>query len=65
MTSKVKQVIAELEADGWFLDRWGKGDHRIYKHPIKPGIVPVAGKLSANIPIGTLKKIYRLAGLSK
>ncbi|MHC5831363.1 MAG: type II toxin-antitoxin system HicA family toxin, partial [Nostoc sp.] len=32
-------------ADGWYLDRT-KGSHRQFKHPDKPGLVTVPGKLS-------------------
>jgi predicted RNA binding protein YcfA (HicA-like mRNA interferase family) len=41
------------------------GDHRHYKHPTKPGVVTVAGggKLSRDIPKGTLGQILRTARL--
>ena len=50
---KVKDAIKKLEQDGWYLSRT-KGSHRQYKHPIKLGTVTVAGKLSKDIPIGTV-----------
>jgi predicted RNA binding protein YcfA (HicA-like mRNA interferase family) len=44
---KVKELIALVEADGWFLVR-GKGSHRQYHHPAKPRTVTIAGKLSVD-----------------
>jgi predicted RNA binding protein YcfA (HicA-like mRNA interferase family) len=57
---KVKDVIKELEADGWSQVRQ-KGSHRQFKHSTKKGTVTVAGKPSLDIPIGTLKSIYKQA----
>jgi predicted RNA binding protein YcfA (HicA-like mRNA interferase family) len=64
LTAKVKEVIKMLEQDGWQLIRV-KGSHRQYKHPTKPGIVTIAGKLSLDIPPGTLNSILKQAGLKK
>ncbi|MEH1833649.1 MAG: type II toxin-antitoxin system HicA family toxin [Nostoc sp.] len=41
ITIKVREVIKQLEADGWYLDRT-KGSHRQFKHPDKPGLVNVS-----------------------
>lgn len=57
---KVKEVIKVLEKDGWYLSRT-KGSHRQYKHTYKLGTVTVSGKLSVEVPIGTLKKIWQQA----
>ena len=57
---KVKEVIKILEKDGWYLSRT-KGSHRQYKHQQKSGTVTVSGKLSVEVPIGTLKQIWRQA----
>jgi predicted RNA binding protein YcfA (HicA-like mRNA interferase family) len=57
---KVRDVIKKLEKDGWYLART-RGDHRQFKHSIKPGLVTVAGKLGIDVPIGTLKNIWRQA----
>lgn len=59
---KSKDLIRELEAAGWKLDRI-KGDHHIFK---KPGfkrsvVVPHPKK---DLPIGTLKAIKKQAGLN-
>ena len=59
---KVRDVIKIIEADGWYLART-RGSHRHFKHPTKQGIVTVAGKMSVDVPIGTLKSIWRQAQL--
>jgi predicted RNA binding protein YcfA (HicA-like mRNA interferase family) len=58
---KVRAVIKLLEADGWRLDRH-RGSHRIFRHESKPGTVTVAGKLSTDLPDGTMASIRRQAG---
>ena len=64
MPMKVKELIALLEADGWFLVRT-KGSHRQYHHRTKAGTVTVSGKSSVEVPIGTLNSALRQAGLKK
>ena len=59
---KVKVVIQRLEADGWYLART-RGSHRQFKHPHKLGTVTVSGKPNIDVPIGTLKSIWRQAQL--
>ncbi len=59
---KVKEVIKTLENDGWYLDRT-RGNHRVFKHLNKSGIVVVPGKLSDDIPVGTLSSIWKQAKL--
>lgn len=61
---KVKDVIKKLEQDGWYLAKT-RGSHRQYKHPVKKGKVTVAGKLSKDIPRGTLKSILQQAQLDE
>jgi predicted RNA binding protein YcfA (HicA-like mRNA interferase family) len=61
---KLREVIKRLEADGWYLDRT-KGSHRQFKHPDKPGTVTVSGKPNVDVPIGTLKNIWRQAQLEE
>ena len=39
--------------DGWYPDRT-RGSHRHFKHPVKPGLVTVAGKPGVDAPKGTL-----------
>ena len=57
-TMKVRDVIKRLQDDGWYLDRT-KGSHRQFKHPAKPGLVTVSGKMNIDLPKGTLKSIWR------
>jgi predicted RNA binding protein YcfA (HicA-like mRNA interferase family) len=64
MPTKVQELIARLEADGWFQVRQ-KGSHRQYHHAPKPGMVTVAGKPSVEVPPGTLNNILKQAGLKK
>jgi len=42
-----------------------RGSHRQYKHPDKPGLVTVAGKLSDEPPPKTLASIFKQAGWRK
>lgn len=59
---KVRDVIKRLEADGWYRIR-SKGGHRQFKHDVKKGRVTVAGKLNVDVPIKTLKSIWKQAQL--
>ena len=61
---KVKDAVRILEKDGWYLAKT-RGSHRQFKHPSKTGKVTVAGKLSKEIPVGTLKSILRQAQLDE
>lgn len=61
---KVREVIQRLEQDGWYLART-RGSHRQYKHSVKLGTVTVSGKLSVDVPIGTLKSIWKQAQLEE
>ena len=62
MALKVRELIRLLEGDGWYLART-RGSHRQFHHPAKPGTVTVSGKLSADIPPGTLRSALKQAGL--
>ena len=59
-TMNSKQVIKQLEADGWFLVRV-KGSHHQFKHSAKPGLVTVKHP-DSDIPAGTLSSIKKQAG---
>ncbi len=62
-SSKTRDVIKSLRADGWEIVRRGPGDHVQWKHPDKPGRVTLdTGE--PEIPTGTLRSIYRTAGWS-
>ncbi|MCE5232906.1 MAG: type II toxin-antitoxin system HicA family toxin [Mizugakiibacter sp.] len=55
-----KEVVRRLEREGW-VAAGGKGDHRKFKHPDKSRhvVVPHPRK---DLPIGTLRAIFRRAG---
>jgi predicted RNA binding protein YcfA (HicA-like mRNA interferase family) len=57
---KVRDVIKLIEVDGWCYDHT-TGDHRHYEHPTKKGAVSVSGQFGHEVPIGTLKKIFKQA----
>ena len=59
---KVRDVLNLIETDGWYLARV-RGSHRQFKHPIKPGLVTVAGRPSVDVPKGTLNSILKQARL--
>ena len=61
---KVRDVIKLVEEDGWYVAR-GKGSHRQYKHPIKPGRVTIAGHPGDDLSPGTLNSILKQARLKE
>jgi len=61
---KVKEIIALIEKDGWYVSRTS-GSHRQFKHLDKKGLVTVSGKKSDDIAPGTINSIMKQAGLKK
>jgi predicted RNA binding protein YcfA (HicA-like mRNA interferase family) len=61
---KVSDLLRLLENDGWFIVRQ-RGSHRQLHHPTKKGTVTVSGKLSIDVPIGTLNSALKQAGLKE
>lgn len=61
---KVREAIKLIEADGWTLVRT-RGRHRQYKHPTKPGLVTIPGKLSKDLPAGLRRSILKQAGIEE
>ena len=59
---KVRDVIRMLNSDGWCLVRQ-RGSDRQFRHPWKPGVVTVAGGLSAEMALGTLRSVLKQAGI--
>ena len=59
---KVRDVIKLLEARGWVLVRV-RGSHRQYRRPSRSGLVTIAGKPGDELPPGTLKSIFKQAGM--
>ena len=60
----VRDLIRELEKDGWYFVRQ-TGGHRHFRHPSKPGSVCVSGGLGKEMPKGPLGNIVRQAGLER
>ena len=63
MERNSRKLIKLLEQDGWFLADV-RGDHHQFRHLTRKGRVTVPHP-SADIPIGTLRSIYRQAGWLK
>ncbi len=61
---KVRELIKIIEAEGWFLVRT-RGSHRQFHHDTKRGTVTIAGKLSLDVPPGTLNSILKQAGIKE
>lgn len=57
-----RDVMRLLQRDGWQQTRVS-GDHHIFRHPVKPGLV-IAPHPVQDIPIGTLRSIERQSGLT-
>jgi predicted RNA binding protein YcfA (HicA-like mRNA interferase family) len=60
---KVREVVRMIVEDGWYQVP-SRGGHRQFKHPVKKGRVTISGKMSHDLPQGTLKSILRQAGLA-
>ena len=60
---RAREVVRLLERDGWYEVK-GKGSHRNFKHPEKPGKVTVSDHGGKDIPNVTLRMIERQSGLS-
>jgi predicted RNA binding protein YcfA (HicA-like mRNA interferase family) len=61
---KVRDVLKVLKTDGWEIVRQ-RGSHRQLKHTRKKGTVTVAGKPGVDIPVGTLKSVWKQAELDR
>ena len=59
---KLRDAIRE--EDGWHLVAT-RGSHRQFKHAVTLGRVPVAGKRSDDIALGTLNTILKQGGFRK
>ncbi|WP_095098664.1 type II toxin-antitoxin system HicA family toxin [Pseudomonas sp. Irchel 3A5] len=56
-----RQLIKQLEAAGWELDRI-TGSHHMFRHPDKGQTVPVPHP-KKDLPLGTVRAIKKLAEL--
>jgi predicted RNA binding protein YcfA (HicA-like mRNA interferase family) len=61
---KVRDLIHLLESTGWRL-KATKGSHRQFLHPQKAMVVTVPGQPGKDVPVGTLKAIFRSTGLKQ
>ncbi|WP_248797577.1 type II toxin-antitoxin system HicA family toxin [Pseudomonas sp. MWU13-2105] len=58
---KSRDLIAELEAAGWILQRIS-GSHHVFGHPGSPHSIPVPHP-KKDLPLGTIRNIRKRAGL--
>ena len=56
-------LIRELEASGWVLDRV-RGSHQVFKHPVRPNAVVVTHPRT-DLGIGLVAAIRKQTGLGK
>jgi predicted RNA binding protein YcfA (HicA-like mRNA interferase family) len=61
---KVRDLIKLVESDGWRHVRT-TGSHRHFKHPTKRNVVTIPGNPGDDVPIGTLKSVFRAAALEE
>jgi predicted RNA binding protein YcfA (HicA-like mRNA interferase family) len=65
MPMKVREIITLLEGAGWYeLPRRGT-NHRQFKHPTKLGRVTVSGNPGHEVAAGTLRSIFKQAGIEE
>ena len=62
MPPRVRDLIKQVEADGWYLVGQ-RGSHRQYKHPTTKGRVTIPGKPSRELHPELERSILRQAGL--
>ena len=55
-------IIRRLVEDGW-AETKGRGSHRNFRHPAKPGKVTVPFHGNRDLPIGTIRSLERQTGL--
>lgn len=60
---KVRDMLEILRKDGWIEIKSGGGDHRQFKHSVKPGKVTVDGKLSQDVDARIWNSMLKQAGL--
>lgn len=60
-STKVRDIIKEVEADGWVMQKRKGTNHRQFKHPTKKGKVTISGNLGVDVPPVTLAKIRKQA----
>ena len=60
---KVRDLVEQVEKDGWVLLPRTGTSHRQYRHSVKPGRVTIAGHPGKDVDPGTLNSILKQAGL--
>lgn len=63
MKKKVKEMIALIKADGWYLKSHKGTSHRQFTHPVKKGKVTINGHLSDDLDDFLVNSILKQAGL--
>jgi predicted RNA binding protein YcfA (HicA-like mRNA interferase family) len=63
MPMTVREAIIRIEKDGWVMVRQ-KGSHRQFRHPVKPGIVTIAGNASLELHPKTVRSIMKQADIT-
>ncbi len=58
-----KEFAKQIEKSGWYLEREGKGSHKIYKHKNHDYIITVPFHGNKDIAKGLLQKLKKQAGL--
>ena len=61
---ETRDILRLLLSDGWSLNRT-RGSHRQFKHPVKPGLVTVAGSSNDDLSPATLNTILKQAGMKR
>jgi len=59
---KIREIVKRLEEAGWY-EVARVGSHRQFKHAQRLGRVTVAGRPGDDMPTGTLRSVFRQAGL--
>lgn len=59
---KFRDLLRLVRNDGWYLTRT-RGSHRQYRHPVKRGLVTLAGNSNDDVAPRTLKSILKQARL--
>jgi len=60
MEKNSRKLIQMLERDGWVLDRVN-GDHHTFKHPKREKLITIT-QPRRDLPVGLVRRIYKLAG---
>ena len=64
MVLKVRDVIKQVEADGWYYVGT-KGDHHHYKHPVKKGKVTIPGHRGKEVDPAIYNSILKQAQIDR